>query len=88
MNKFMFFFEDHSCEREGRTLTEEVHKVESCINCQSKIYVNFINDFCKRNWKSKIVKNTKYENYSGSTVTQYNRNEELAISLLSRIFCG
>lgn len=88
MNKFMFFFEEHSGEREGRTLTRGVRKVESCINCQSKIHVSFINDFYKRIWKSKILKNTKYENYSGNTITQCNRNEELAISLLSGIFCG
>lgn len=63
MNKFIFFFEEHSCEREGKTLTRGVHKVESCINCQSKIHMSFINDFCKRSWKSKIHNVTEMKSW-------------------------
>lgn len=43
MHKFMFFFEELSCEKE-MTLTRGVHRVEKCINCQNKRYISVTHD--------------------------------------------
>jgi len=50
MNKFMFFFEGLSYEREGKALTRRAHRLEKCINCHDKRHMNIINDLCERIW--------------------------------------